>query len=316
MALEQHTSKLESKLDKSSALGSILGDDLISLRILLAKSGSGIDTYQSLQQYGTLRWEIQRLLWIGYKKNINNSSCPFSQLPKDVIKCIIKFFLIDENNPSSTIVRFDKNTTFKDIANRYQLELDKTVSNYLENDKWAKDKYNGTDWNDEYPIVHLWCQLGCIKKLYSVKTRLVTVTEENVESNIEKENKLNNMDDCKRWVEIPDDWLKYGINFQMVNITEYNWICIEFLSLKENSSFNTNNNSNNMNNDNNSSDDDIYSIGSVIPDSPKNEIKIVGLKDTPLYWPLAKYRNSNELDNLQIGDMVDVIVECYKLKLC
>ena len=40
-----------------------------------------------------LEWDTIRLIWIAFYKNINNNKnrCSFNQLPKDLIKHIVKF---------------------------------------------------------------------------------------------------------------------------------------------------------------------------------------------------------------------------------
>ena len=322
--LEMLSQDTTSKSEETTALGSI-EENLVSLRIFLAKSNTGITDYKSLQHYGTLRWEVQRLLWIGYKKNITNPSCSFAQLPKDVIKCIIKFFLFDENDVSSHVCGFSKDTTFKDIADRYDTELDDKVKKYLETDKWAQKKYSPKDWTDQYPHVRLWCQFGCIKQLYPVKARSVTVTEAdiNIDTNVNEDDskedgirnkKINNYNDDdnngnndKRWVEIPDDWLKYEITSPLINIVDFNRICVEFLCL-DSKSVVANDSDTSKDNYKNKNKDNIYNLN-----QGQNILKLelsddpTGLNDTPLYWPLAK--GNTEWNNVEIGDMVDVIVK-------
>ena len=42
--------------------------------------------------YNLWHWNLCRLLWIGYHKNIDSNDCYFAQLPEDVIKHICSFF--------------------------------------------------------------------------------------------------------------------------------------------------------------------------------------------------------------------------------
>ena len=51
--------------------------------------------------YNRLAWNIERLIWIAYFKNINNKYCLIDGLPKDIIKYIIQLlstFTFYENN--------------------------------------------------------------------------------------------------------------------------------------------------------------------------------------------------------------------------
>ena len=37
------------------------------------------------------QWNIERLIWIAFYKNIDNKDCLFATLPKDLTKIIIRF---------------------------------------------------------------------------------------------------------------------------------------------------------------------------------------------------------------------------------
>ena len=37
----------------------------------------------------SLSWKIQRILWIGFFKNVNNDKCMIPKLPKDVLQKIL-----------------------------------------------------------------------------------------------------------------------------------------------------------------------------------------------------------------------------------
>ena len=115
-----------------------------AVRIILSGTNSGITDYKSLQQYGKFDWKLQRVLWIGYKKNVYNKKCSFAVLSKDVIGYIIKFLLIDDknDNTSSYMMHFPNDTMFKDIANKYSCQLDENVIKFFENNPHFK-KYIG-----------------------------------------------------------------------------------------------------------------------------------------------------------------------------
>lgn len=138
-------------------------------------------------------WKLQRLLWIGYSKNINNSNCIFGKLPKDIIRAIITFVL-----PLGWSIRFiQKTLTFK--ANSYQpntltfKDLIDTYSEYLKNNnkiiidqnslqrskigiinrdektdrKNMKNRNSGEEarycnMDITDPSITIWCQYGCM----------------------------------------------------------------------------------------------------------------------------------------------------------
>ena len=39
----------------------------------------------------SIRWESERIIWIGFHKNAQNSKCLIAQLPKDVVTHILDF---------------------------------------------------------------------------------------------------------------------------------------------------------------------------------------------------------------------------------
>ena len=38
-----------------------------------------------------IEWDVERIIWIGFYKNNKNNQCFMDQLPKDLIKHILKF---------------------------------------------------------------------------------------------------------------------------------------------------------------------------------------------------------------------------------
>ena len=133
-----------------------------------------------------------------------------------------------KHSKTSNVIQFPHNTRFKDIVQRYKHELDENVVNFLNTNKWASKKYNTLAFPERYPLVRLWCQFGCIKDLYPVQKK-IRVTKDDIIKN----NKNNNYNNFKRWVEIPDDWLKIDLTSPWINLIEYNWICVEFLCLNK-----------------------------------------------------------------------------------
>ena len=193
--------------------------DIVFLLVFVANDDSGIKDHNSLQNFGKLSWKIHRLLWIAYSKNMNTNitknkkKCFLSTLPKDVIKFIITFFLID-NKSNMHIKHYNKhNTTFKDIHDRYLLELPNYVLNYK--NKSAANFEN-------CPLIRVWCKLGCIKNFYLIEKNKMTVTINDLNDILTSEEDLN------RWVELPDGWLGIGLNDKKLNIVKYNQICIEY----------------------------------------------------------------------------------------
>ena len=254
------------------------------LRIFLSGSTSGITDYQSLQQFGTIDWKIQRLLWIGYTKNVDNRKCPFATLPKDVISYIIKFFLIDDKNDNtSRIVHFSKSTTFKDIADKYCHQLDENVIQFFENNPRCETMYCNNLENahvNQYPFVRLWCQFGCIEKCYPTDRNgsYRFVSKEQLYKSI-KDTNFNR----KKWVEIPDDCLGARLDHKRINLIDYSRIVVEFLQ-----------------------------IDLIQCEYFHDDAHVSSLDDTPLYWPLAKPSTLSVLNinEIEIGDLVDVLVEC------
>ena len=49
-----------------------------------------------------VKWDIIRIIWIGFYKNDNNDKCLLNLLPKDVIKHIVKFVGITKRNTENT----------------------------------------------------------------------------------------------------------------------------------------------------------------------------------------------------------------------
>ena len=43
--------------------------------------------------YVGIQWNIERLIWIGFYKNGENSKCLIDELPKDIVKMILKMFM-------------------------------------------------------------------------------------------------------------------------------------------------------------------------------------------------------------------------------
>ena len=274
-----------------TALGSITPqEEKVAVKVLFITPESGID-YKTLQNNGQLKWEIHRLLWIGYQKNVDNNKCYFAKLPKDVIKCIVKFFLIDDSY--FTDVYFAKKTSFRDIAERYALDLKLSTRQFFER-KQIKSKHF------DIPFVHIWVQFGCIKHLYPVEKRII-VTEED----------LKNVN-LKKWVEVPDDFSsKNGLSD--CNFDEYNRICVEFVGIRDIDDSGLNNSGTggnvnvNVNGNGNSSD----STTAMVMDDPKlesrKEITPWHVVNSRMFWPLAKA--DDEWKDFQVGDIVDIIVK-------
>lgn len=40
-----------------------------------------------------IRWDVIRLIWIGFAKNQNNNKCHFGNVPKDIILLILKLLV-------------------------------------------------------------------------------------------------------------------------------------------------------------------------------------------------------------------------------
>ena len=113
--------------------------------------GSGIEgritDYESLQKYEIFDWKTQRLLWIGYQKNVSNVKCHLSCLPKDVIKYIITFCSIyHKNNPQSGVERVTKDTKLQDIVDKYSDKQRNYVKSFTE----------------LFLTVRVWCPWRCI----------------------------------------------------------------------------------------------------------------------------------------------------------
>ena len=63
-----------------------------------------------------ISWKILRLMWIGFYKNENNSSCYLYLLSKDEILHIIKFIGIQSN-------KNDSDSEYKNKYGVFELEL-------------------------------------------------------------------------------------------------------------------------------------------------------------------------------------------------
>ena len=56
-------------------------------------------------------WQIERIIWIGYMKNVQNKqSCLLARLPKDIIKMILSWLVLLSNN---AVLRSKLVTLFK-----------------------------------------------------------------------------------------------------------------------------------------------------------------------------------------------------------
>ena len=187
-------------------------DDLIPLKIIFANGKNGLD-YETISTFGQLTWDVHRLLWIGYHKNVDNEKCGFSKLSKDTINCIIKFFLVDDS--TFIVEKFNKGTTFKQITDKYKTELDSKTHEYVSNHKDIDARY--------FVWIHIWCQFGAIKQYYPVDKNIRITPQEFENINL------------KKWVEMPDDIIccKRPIDDEMMNFGEYNRICIEFICRRE-----------------------------------------------------------------------------------
>ena len=186
--------------------------DLISLKIIFANGKNGLD-YTTITTFGQLPWDVHRLLWIGYHKNVDNEKCGFSKLSKDIMNCIIKFFLIDDS--TFIIEKFHKGTTFNQITNKYKTDLDSRTQDYISNHKDLNGRH--------FVCVHVWCQFGAIKQYYPVDEKIKITPQEFDNINL------------KKWVEMPDDIIccRRPINDKMMNFGEYNRICIEFICTRD-----------------------------------------------------------------------------------
>ena len=243
------------------------------IKILLVGPGNNgsVTDYQSLQKYEIFDWKMQRLLWIGYQKNIGNVKCHLSDLPKDVIKYIITFCSIyHKKNKQLFVEHITKDTKLQDLVDKYR---EKNI-----NEKHVKQYI---DQNQSYYIflmVRVWCQWMCIKRFYNWKKQLCGVHNYNIDSctSVTKNN-------AKRWVEIPNDCLDVKMDHKLINLIDYNHIVIEFLCV-------------------NDSDHDHDKS------KPSN---VACLHDTILYWPLTKIDQDFNCQDLQVGDIVDVKVKFY-----
>ena len=252
-----------------------------NIRIFLVGSciKGRITDYESLQKYEIFGWKTQRLLWIGYQKNMSNVKCHLSCLPKDVIKYIITFCSIyHKNNPQLFVEHTTKDTKLQDIVCKYR---DKQV-----HDKHAKEYFYNL--RDRFVTVRVWCQWRCINKFYNWKKQLVLC-----KTRVPKKHKNQyKIDSCTKmtknknaekkrygWVEIPSDCLDVRMDHKMFNFIDCNQIVIELLS-HHNHKYNNS--------------------------KPKN---ITYLPNMLFYWPLAKVDFNYQ--DLQVGDIVDV-----KVKLC
>ena len=48
----------------------------------------------------SIEWNIERIIWIAFHKNVNNKHCLFAKLPKDLVRKIIRLIgtgMIDES---------------------------------------------------------------------------------------------------------------------------------------------------------------------------------------------------------------------------
>ena len=44
-------------------------------------------------QYYVLDWEMERVIWIGYLKNVQNEKCLLSTMPKDIVRKVLSYFI-------------------------------------------------------------------------------------------------------------------------------------------------------------------------------------------------------------------------------
>lgn len=176
--------------------------NLISLHVYCIKNDSQFGNYNSLQHFGTVPWSTSRLIWIGFHKNNQNTKCIFGQLDKNIIKYILQFFSMHSD---SSIVKFDKKTTFKQIAQQYSNK--------------AKIKYEDVQLGND-PLVHIWCQFGGIKNIYLQEMSAVRIRESSFDGI-----------DRKKWVELPQDYMDKQLNDIELNLNKYPRICIEYLRI-------------------------------------------------------------------------------------
>ena len=137
--------------------------------------------------------------------------------------------------------------------------------------------------SNHYPLIRLWCQFGCIEQCFPLHHHRMHVTQKQIDTSIKDNNIYNNFNE-KTWVEIPDDCLGARLDHKLINLTDYNAIVVEFLKINQNDA----------------------------ADYDDNE-RVSSLSDTPLYWPLTKSHKSSSYDNIEIGDLVDVVVEFITL---
>ena len=64
-------------------------------------SGQDLPKTCELKLRANISWKIERVLWIGFYKNVANEQCFISKLPKVLILCILRYLqwnLIDQIN--------------------------------------------------------------------------------------------------------------------------------------------------------------------------------------------------------------------------
>ena len=244
----------------------------MEVKVLLITPECGID-YTTLQNNGSLEWKTHRLLWIGYLKNVDNEKCYLSKVPKDVIKYIIKFFLIDDS--SFSIIKYDKTVAFHHIAEYF------TTKQFFQRRELK-------DVNFAIPFVHIWVQFGYIQAIYPLTQKeCITVSQEHIKN-------VN----LKKWVEIPDDSMK--IRLLDLDFDKYSHICVEFIGIRE-----VDDASDSMKNvcpTLDASDDQ-----DEIVHEKEEEITPSELKHSHIFWPLAK--PDDEWKAFQVGDIIDVKVK-------
>lgn len=154
-----------------------------------------------------LSWEIHRLLWIGYYKNQDNDNCIFSQLSKDIIKKIIKFFLVDDNKFIK--ITLPQESTFQDITTHYLEYLhvnNKTIIN------------SSNDGKNTSPIIHIWSRYDCICQEFPLPI-------DTNESKSETQQQLSKI----KWVRIPAVYAKkLKLRGELMKLDVCNKICLEF----------------------------------------------------------------------------------------
>ena len=65
----------------------------ITLKDLLSfmKRHSDLRASKYYALHGHIKWQIERIIWIGFLKNENNDECLIPQLPKSVVQAITQF---------------------------------------------------------------------------------------------------------------------------------------------------------------------------------------------------------------------------------